>query len=537
MHDLASSRPVEVVVEGMSCEDCARRVESALEQAGAVRARVDWRRGRAVVDQGHLDAHVLDQVLAGTRYRVERISRLGSKRGGDGQPRDHDLLVLGSGGAAFAAAIRARDWSRRVLMVERDTVGGTCVNVGCIPSKTLLVDSERARRNGAPSLREAVARKAALVDELRQAKYVELIDRYGIEFRRGRGRLTGPHSVEVDGETVSADEIVIATGARPAVPSIPGLKDAGYLTSTAALELTVPPRRLAVLGANAVGLELGQMLGNFGSHVTFIARRDVAPNSEPEISERLRAILEQDGHRVLAPATTTHVAVEAGEKVLRGTAGGTPFVIRVDEILVAVGRTPNTEGLALEQVGVAVDDRGAIIVDAHQRTSVASIYAAGDVTAQPRYVYVAAAAGAAAASNALGLGDERLDFRALPQIIFTAPAIAQAGLTDAQAIAQGMEVETTLLPLDAIPRALVSGDTRGLFKLVAERSSGRLVGVSILAAGAPDVIQAAVLAIDRGMTVRELASTWAPYLAMAEGLKLAAQTFDRDVAQLSCCAA
>ena len=149
----------------------------------------------------------------------------------------------------------------------------------------------------------------------------------------------------------------------------------------------------------------------------------------------------------------------------------------------------------------------------------------------------AAAAGAAAASNGLELGDERLDLGALPQIIFTSPAIAQAGLTERAAIAGGLEVDTTLLPLDAVPRALVNGDTRGLFKLVTESGSGRLVGVSILAEGAPDVIQAAVLAIEHGMTAGDLATTWAPYLAMAEGLKLAAQTFDRDVAQLSCCAA
>ena len=228
--------------------------------------------------------------------------------------------------------------------------------------------------------------------------------------------------------------------------------------------------------------------------------------------------------------------MEDGEKVLVGDAGGEPFEVRVDEILVATGRVPNTEGLGLEELGVALD-RGAVAVDAEQRTAVPSIYAAGDVTTQPRFVYVAAAAGAAAAENALGAGGERLDFSALPQIVFTSPALAQAGLTATKARERGFEVETSVLPLDAIPRALVNGDTRGLVKLVAERGSGRLIGASVLATGAPDVIQSAVLAIERGMTVEELSRTWAPYLAMAEGLKLAAQTFERDVARLSCCAA
>jgi mercuric reductase len=209
----------------------------------------------------------------------------------------------------------------------------------------------------------------------------------------------------------------------------------------------------------------------------------------------------------------------------------------VDEILVATSRRPNTGALGLEAAGVELDARGAVVVDERQRTSVPSIYAAGDVTSQPQFVYVAAAGGAAAAENALVGGDERLDFGSLPRVIFTSPQIAAAGLTESQAAERGIEVETRLLPLDAIPRALVNANTRGLYKIVAERDSGRLLGVSIVADGAAEVSQAAVLAIDRGMTVGELASSWAPYLTMAEGLKLAAQTFSRDVAKLSCCAA
>jgi mercuric reductase len=450
---------------------------------------------------------------------------------------DYDLVVIGSGGGAFAGSIRARDLGGRVLMVEHGTTGGTCVNVGCIPSKALLVRSQQARLAGAPILGEALSAKAELVERLRQTKYVNLLDEYGIEYRPGHTRLTGPQALEVDGEPVSARAILVAAGARPAVPAIRRLAEAGFLTSTDALELSEAPARLAVLGAGPVGLELGQMLGNYGSTVTFIARRDVAPRAEPEVSAALRQVLGAEGHRVVAPADTTEVTVDGENKVLSGTADGEPFELRVDEILVATGRTPICEDLGLEKVGVRLDRSGAIAVDAEQRTSVPSIYAAGDIADQPRFVYVAAAAGAAAAENALGAGGERLDFAALPQVVFTSPAIAQAGLTEAEAIERGFEVDTTLLPLDAVPRALVNGDTRGLFKLVAETGSGRLLGASILAAGAPDVIHGAVVAIDRGLTVAELARTWAPYPAMAEGLKLAAQSFERDVSKLSCCAA
>ena len=293
-----------------------------------------------------------------------------------------------------------------------------------------------------------------------------------------------------------------------------------------------------MIGANAVGLELGQAFGNFGSRVTFIARRTVAPHAEPEISEELRELLEAEGQTVLERATTESVEVEGGEKVLRGRLNdGESFEVRADDILVATGRKPNTQGLGLERIGVDVDGTGAIVVDSEQRTSVPSVFAAGDITTQPRYVYVAATGGAAAAENALSGGHSKLSFDALPRIIFTKPTIASAGLTEAEARKSGIEVETTVLTLDAVPRALVDDDTRGLFKLVANAESRQLVGASVLADGAGDVIQSAVFAIQRGMTVEQIASTWAPYLTMAEGLKLAAQTYDRDVSKLSCCAA
>lgn len=448
---------------------------------------------------------------------------------------DYDLIVIGSGAGAFAAAIRARDLDARVLLIERGRIGGTCVNVGCIPSKSLLADAER--RNRGPSLIEAVERKDSLVDHLRREKYVDLLGEYGIELRHGQAELTGPRTVAVDGASLSAGAIVIATGASPAAPPVPGLADAGYLTSTTALDLAEAPGRIAVLGANAVGLELGQMLRGFGSQVTLLELERVAPFEEPEISGAMREILVGQGYRVLEDARTESVAVEGSDKVLRGDAHGEAFEVRADEILVATGRRPNSDGLGLDGVGVELDDRGAIAVDEHQRTSIPSIYAAGDVTSQPQFVYVAAAGGAAAAQNALAGGAERLHFDSLPRIIFTTPQIAGAGLTEAQARERGFDVEARTLPLEAVPRALVNDDTRGLFKLVAEEGTGRLLGASVIADGAGDVIQSAVYAIERGLTVAEIASTWAPYLTMAEGLKLAAQTFSRDVAALSCCAA
>jgi mercuric reductase len=528
----------ELKIEGMTCADCARHVRQGLQQAGAREVKIDWRAGAGTIAAGGPGQDEMNEALAGTRYRIEQVREPAT---GDGSPagageHDYDLVVLGSGGGAFAGAIRARDLGHRVLMVEASTIGGTCVNVGCIPSKSLLVSSLH-HDDHPDALQRAVSVKAALVERLRQQKYIDLIDEYGIELRKGTARLTGPHTVEVAGEEISARAILVATGARPAVPDVDGLVAAGYLTSTTALEVTDAPRRLAVIGANAVGLELGQMFGNFGTQVTFISRRAITPRSEPEISEAIREVLESQGHTVLEHASTRRVRAEDGEKVLEVQVGSERVEVRVDEILVATGRRPNTESLGLDTVGMETDAHGGIVVDEHQRTSIPSVFAAGDVTIQPQFVYVAAAGGATAAQNALEGDSGRLDFSNLPQIIFTSPQIAVAGLTEEQAREHGFEVETSVLPLEAVPRALVNGDTTGLFKLVAEADTGRLLGASIIANSAGEVIQSAVLAIKAGMTVPELASTWAPYLTMAEGLKLAAQTFGRDVAKLSCCAA
>ncbi len=524
-------------VHGMTCDRCAVHVREALEAAGAERVEVYWRTGRALLDADDAAEAGLRAALDGTQYRLAGMREIDAGAGEARGDFDVDLLVIGSGGGAFAGAIRARDLGRSVLMVERGTTGGTCVNVGCIPSKAMLVDGLAA--HGDPErMRSAQLRKRALVERLRADKYERLVDEYGIGFRRGHAELLDPHTVSIAGETVRARAILLAVGGRPSVPAIAGLEAAGYLTSTSALELERPPARLAVLGTGSVGLELGQMLGDFGAHVTFIARHRLVPAAEPEAAEVIREALTGAGHAVLEHHTTQAVTLEGDTKVLRGRDGeGSAFEVRVDEILLATGRTPNTDGLGLERVGVETDAAGHILVSAEQRTSVPSVFAVGDCTQQPEYVYVAAAGGAAAAENAFGEGGRRLDFGSLPRIIFTEPTIASAGLTEAMAREAGFEVETRVLPIEAVPRALVNGDTRGFAKLVADADSGRLLGATVVASNAADVVLAATIAIERGMSVEELGAVWAPYLTMAESLKLAAQTFTRDVSKLSCCAA
>lgn len=541
-----------MIVKGMTCDHCEQSVARALANAGAVEIEVSYRRGEAVFRAGEEAA--LESAVRAAGYESAGIETLEAvpadpQTRGNGS-RDYDLLVLGSGSAAFAAAIRARDHGARVALVESATPGGTCVNVGCIPSKAVLRAAELQHlaatspipglrlSAGTPDLAELVAWKDGLVGQLRQEKYLDLVEAYGFELLSGRARFAGPDLLAVDGSTLTADHYLIATGASPAVPPIPGLEEAGYLTSTTALELTELPGSLAVIGANAIGLELGQYFARLGSEVTLIeVLPAIAPFEEPEISESLTEALEAEGITVLTEATVSAVAHAGDKRRLEIATAGGSSTLEVDRILVATGRRPNTAELGLEAAGVEVDGRGAVVTDQHLRTANERVFAAGDVTGAPQFVYVSAYEGALAADNALNGGARRVDLSALPRVTFTSPQVAAVGLTEQQARDAGHAVRTSLLPLAMVPRALVNNDTRGLIKLVADEQSDRLLGAHILAEHGSEVIQAAVLAIKFNLTVRDLTETFHPYLTIAEGLKLAAQTFDRDVAKLSCCAA
>ncbi len=462
---------------------------------------------------------------------------------------DFDLAVIGAGSAAFAAAIRATALGARVAIVEKGIIGGTCVNVGCIPSKHLLAASrvfEVAGNNpfsGVPTsrgdadLKALIARKDEVVQELRQEKYLDLAAHYGFELVHGRARFTGSDSLDVDGRGLRARRFVIATGSAPWIPPIDGLDEAGYLTSVTAMELGGLPESLVVIGGNYIGLELGQVFANLGSKVTIIeALERIAPLEEPEISETLTGILTDDGIRVVTSAEVTRVEGGPLKKIFARTLGG-EVELEANEVLVATGRRPVLNGLGLDAAGVELDDRGGLVLDASLRTTNPSIFAAGDVTGAPQFVYVAAAQGTLAAQNALTGGNETLEYAALPRVTFTTPNIAAVGLTDVQARAAGYECECRVVELRHVPRARVNLDIRGLFKIVADRSTGKVLGVHALADDAGDAILAGVYAVRFSLTVTDLADTWAPYLTMAEGIKLTAQSFTTDVELLSCCAA
>ena len=555
-------------ITGMTCDSCATHVKEALEKVPGVQsADVSYTKGSAklAVEAG-ISPDALTAAVAGLGYRATLADApvppvgggllgkmrewlgSGDKAGGDGGGLH--IAVIGSGGAAMAAALKAVEQGAHVTLIERGTIGGTCVNVGCVPSKIMIRAAHIAhlRREspfdgGMPPtpptiLRERLlAQQQARVDELRHAKYEGILDdNPAISVLHGEARFKDAHSLTVQlnggGERVLAfDRCLIATGASPAVPPIPGLKDTPYWTSTEALVSDTIPERLAVIGSSVVALELAQAFARLGSKVTILARSTLFFREDPAIGEAITAAFRAEGIEVLEHTQASQVAHEGGEFVLT-TAHGE---LRADKLLVATGRSPNTRSLALDAAGVALNLQGAIVIDVGMRTSTPDIYAAGDCTDQPQFVYVAAAAGTRAAINMTG-GDAALDLTAMPAVVFTDPQVATVGYSEAEAHHDGIETDSRTLTLDNVPRALANFDTRGFIKLVIEEGSGRLIGVQAVAPEAGELIQTAVLAIRNRMTVQELADQLFPYLTMVEGLKLAAQTFNKDVKQLSCCA-
>ena len=555
-------------ISGMTCDACATHVEQALEKVPGVRsARVSYAAGTAQLAMASDTPLVaLTSAVASLGYRAALVDSPPAATGGSSLNKALGLLggvakaagevgalhvaVIGSGGGAMAAALKAVEQGARVTLIERGTLGGTCVNVGCVPSKIMIraahvahlrrespFDAGITRSRPAIDRARLLAQQQGRVDELRHAKYEGILDSTpAITVLRGEARFKNSHSLIVrmnDGgeRELTFDRCLIATGASAAVPPIPGLRDTPFWTSTEALTSETIPPRLAVIGSSVVALELAQAFARLGSQVTILARSSLFFREDPAIGEAITAAFRAEGIEVLEHTQASQVAHANGEFVL--TTGGSE--VRADRLLVATGRAPNTRKLGLETAGVEVNEQGAIVIDAGMRTSSANIFAAGDCTDQPQFVYVAAAAGTRAAINMTG-GDAALDLSAMPAVVFTDPQVATVGLSEAEAHLEGIETDSRTLSLDNVPRALVNFDTRGFIKLVAEAGSGRLLGVQAVAPEAGELIQTGVLAIRSRMTVQDLANQLFPYLTMVEGLKLCAQTFTKDVKQLSCCA-
>ncbi len=463
-----------------------------------------------------------------------------------------DLVVLGGGSAGFAAAIRGADLGARVALISGGTLGGTCVNVGCVPSKTLIRAAEARHRraqhgfdgiaatDGAPEWPRIRAQKDALVAQMRRTKYADVLRSYdSITLIEQPGVLTPGPGVELaDGKRLAAAKVIVTTGASPWAPPIPGLAEAGFLNSATAMDLPELPASLIVIGGSAVGLELAQLFARLDVRVTVLeAQSRLVPAEDPAIGTALADHLSAEGLELHTAASIEHVTRSAGEHVVTYRVGGQRHQASAEQLLVATGRRANTQGLGLEALDVTLGPTGAIIVDDHLRTSHPAVYAAGDVLGDPMFVYVAAHAGAIAAENALSGDTRAYDLTAMPRVTFTDPGVASVGLTEDEARERGLNPIASELALEHVPRALAARDTRGFVKLVADAETGRLLGAHILAAEAGEMIAEPALAIRHGLTIDQLTGMLHPYLTLSEGIKLAAQTFTKDVTKLSCCAA
>lgn len=554
-------------IAGMTCDACAAHVKQALENVPGVQsAEVSYANGIALlVADGGIPHDALITAITRLGYRAAladapTIPEGNSGLGHAGERHSPDdinhkdgalhIVVIGSGGAAMACALKAAEQGARVTLIERGTIGGTCVNVGCVPSKIMIQAAHIAHLRSASPFDAGIsaiqpvidrgkllAQQQGRVEELRHVKYERILAENpaitvlpGIASFHDAGELTV--RLNDGGEKrIPFDRCLIATGASASVPPIPGLKDTPYWTSTDAVESDTIPPRLAVIGSSVIAAELAQAFARLGSKVTILARGTLFSREDPVIGETITAVFRDEGIDVRAHTQVDDIAYSSGAFVIKTDNGD----VRAEKLLVATGRSPNTQHLALAAANVQTDGSGAIAVDNTMRTSNPYIFAAGDCTDLPQFVYVAAAAGTRAAINMTG-GEAALDLTAMPAVVFTDPQIATVGYSEAEAQHEGIATDSRLLTLDNVPRALANFETRGFIKLVVEAGSGRVIGAQAVAAGAGELIQTAALAIRARMTVQELANQLFPYLTMVEGLKLVAQTFSKDVTQLSCCA-
>jgi mercuric reductase len=551
-------RELSIEVRGMTCDHCERSVSKALRSVPGI---------QQIIEVSHAGAFA--RVTAGPEATADRIELAVAKAGYRARVKDRpqppespavssrgrdefDLVIVGAGSAGFAAAIKAADLGARVAMTEDGTLGGTCVNVGCVPSKTLIRAAEAQYRrahhgfrgipttDGRPDWPTVRAEKDALVTELRQTKYGNVLRSYeSVTLLEQRAEITSGHSVRLaDGRTITAGKILVTTGASSWAAPIPGLAEVGYLDNVTAMALERLLDSLIVIGASAVGLELAQMFARLGVTVTVLeALPRVVPAEDADVGNALGNYLREEGLAVHAGVQIDQVGRAGDRYTVSFKESGKTRTARAERLLVATGRRANTKGFGLEAVGVTLGKKGEIVVNEFLQTANPDIYAAGDVIGDPMFVYVAAYGGTLAAENALTGNMRRYELTALPKVTFTDPAVASVGLTEDQARAEAIEPLVSKLPLEHVPRSLAARDTRGFVKLVADATTRKIIGAHILAAEAGEMITEPALAIKHGLTIEDLTSTFHPYLTLSEGIKLAAQTFDRDVAKLSCCAA
>jgi pyruvate/2-oxoglutarate dehydrogenase complex dihydrolipoamide dehydrogenase (E3) component len=453
----------------------------------------------------------------------------------------YNLVVLGAGTAGLISAVGAAGLGARVALVEREFLGGDCLNVGCVPSKALIRASRVATevrdaqdygvevpagvRINFPAVMERMRRlRASLSPNDSAARYRGL----GVDVFFGAARFTGPDTVEVGGRVLRFRRAVITTGARAARPNIPGLTEAGFLTNETVFTLTELPPRLAVIGAGPVGCELAQAFARFGARVSLLGNGpQIMPREDPDAARVLEKQMQRDGVNLVLGCKVVRVAREGAEKVLHLERGGQRTEVRADAILVGVGRAPNVQGLGLEAAGVGYDVKEGVRVNDRLQTTNRRIFAAGDICSRFKFTHAADAMARVVIQNALFFGRARASALVIPWCTYTDPEVAHVGLDEAEAKARGIDVRTFTELMAHVDRAVLDGDTDGFVRVHVRAGSDRIVGATVVARHAGEMISELTLAVVGGLGLRTLARTIHPYPTQAEALKRVADAYNR----------
>jgi mercuric reductase len=462
-----------------------------------------------------------------------------------------DLIILGGGAGAFAAAIRATELKAKTVMINAGLpLGGTCVNVGCVPSKRLLRAGEilhLAQNHETPGIELAVKKfdfRALIEDELnlvsrmQQEKYQKVLAGLeGVTLLEGYAKFISDTEVRVNEETLSAEKIIIATGSKALAPPIEGIEQTGYVTHIEALRQKQLPEKLIIVGAGPVSIEFAQMYSRFGSNVTIVKRSPgILRFAEPILTKQLSNILKDEGIDIITATAFKHARRENGKKVLAIAVAGEEREIAGDEILLATGKTPNTNDLGLDSAGVEIDDRQAIIVNEIFQTTRPHIFAVGDVTNQPaRFEPTAGREGTLAAGNALDGSKDNIDYDTVPFTVFTDPELAGVGLTEADQVQRLGTCNCRTVSFESVPRAILMNRTEGLINMTVHPSTEEIMGVHILAPQAGELIAEAMMLVKNKNTVDDVINSLPMFPTLAESLKIVALSFKKDISNLSCC--
>jgi mercuric reductase len=570
-------------IKGMTCDRCAQTIAKKFSgNEGIITKDIDYNSGtgKFEFDPDKTNKEQIAALINSTgHYRVKReiggeaivnsndetksnkvntlssaesLARTSPIPSGEAGGGLFDLIIIGGGSAAFSAAIEAESLGLSTLMVNGGlNFGGTCVNVGCVPSKNLIRAAETAyhathsnfagiKPKGVDiDFAQVIKDKKRLVATLQQKKYLDVVSDFeNLTMVQGWAEFVDTKTILVDGKNkYTALKFLIATGATTNIPNIKGLNEVNYLTNVSLFDLEEQPESMIVLGGGYIALEIAQAYHRLGTKVTLLQRSaQVLSKQTAEVAEELTSHLRNEGLEIYTGLNFIEVS-ENNEKisVVAEHEGGRK-VFEAQKKLVSTGIKPNTNKLGLQNIGLELDEGGHILVNDKMETNLQNIYAAGDCINTPAYVYTAAFEGKIAVENAFIGTENKADYSSLPWVVFTDPQVAGTGLDETQAKAQNIPFEVSKLELRDVPRAIAAQDTRGFIKLIRNIETDKLIGARVVAPEGGELIQQLSMAIKHGSTIKELAESLYPYLTLGEGIKLAAIAFGKDVATLSCCA-